>query len=334
MYSGFDLLSVPVSLTICAIVAGAGPVILRPLLRRAGVVDVPNERSSHSAVVIRGGGLAPLCAIVLGAVFAPTSAPLWILIGLGAAAGLLGFVDDVRSLSARVRFAAQIVLGACLGSLVVIVSGSAWWALPVVTILFAASVNMVNFMDGINAISSLYGAVVGGSFVVLGVVLSIEWLAVSGALTGIAFLLFLPWNLFGSRMFLGDSGSYLLGALTVSMAVFAVAAGVPWPSAFAPFAIYATDTAFAIGGRLIRGERVWEAHRMHQYQQLVDSGLPHLSVAAYVAVFSLCATAAGAIALAGSPISFLIAVGLVLLCCAVYVLLSQLVTRSMRRKAS
>lgn len=321
------------SVLVCAIVAAASPLLIRPLLRRAGVVDVPNDRSSHSRLVIRGGGLAPLGAILLGALAAPFAAPLWVVVAVGSAAGVLGFSDDVRSLSAKVRFGAQLLLGALLGVALVVALKATWWAIPLVMLLFAASVNMVNFMDGINGISALYGFVVGGAFVFLGVVSSLEWLVVAGALVGIAFLLFLPWNVMGSGMFLGDCGSYLLGAGTIAMAVAAIAAGAPWPAALAPFAVYATDTGSAIVGRLARRERVWEAHRRHQYQQLVDSGFPHLIVAAYVATFSLLVAAAGAISVIETTGSIVVSVTLVVLSCALYILISQGAIRFMRKKA-
>lgn len=286
-------------------------------------MDIPNARSSHSRMIVRGGGIATILAIVAGAVFMPVSLPLWAIVGISVAAALLGFVDDVRSLSARLRFVAQLALGSILGVAVALIFGTSWWVIPAIAILFAAYVNMTNFMDGINGISALHGGVAGASFVVVGLLANRGWLIAIGLLVGIAFLLFLPWNLLGERMFLGDCGSYLLGAVVVSTAGCASISGVPWPAVFAPLAIYAADTTSAILVRAFRGERWWEAHRSHQYQQLVDSGFSHVRVAALVAGFTFAACAAGLISLYGGAVATLASIALILLTCVAYVVLAQ-----------
>src|SRR5690606_26264522 len=144
--------------------------------------------------------------------------------------------------------------------------------------LVLAYINMANFMDGINAISGLHGLAAGGALAVVGTLAQFEWLTFSDALIAVAFAVFLPWNLNG-RLFLGDVGSYLLGASLAAAAGSAIAAGVPPIAALAPLAIYAADTLVVIVRRLARGEQWWEAHRQHVYQRLVDAGVRHLPVA-------------------------------------------------------
>lgn len=325
------LTAVLLSLALCAVVAALSPLLLRPLLHRTGVLDVPNSRSSHATTIVRGGGLASLLAIGLAGVVAPQSFELWWVLVLSVLAGVLGFIDDVRSLSAGVRFGAQLGLGALLGVVMVAGLGSPWWSIPVAVLFFAASVNMANFMDGINAISSLHGFVAGAAFVFIGVVQDREWMVIAGSLIGIAFLLFLPWNLLGRRMFLGDCGSYLLGASTVTVALLAIAGGAPWPAALAPLAVYAADTSQAIIIRAVGREKIWEAHRRHHYQQLVDAGLSHVRAAGFVSGFTVLAAAAGSISLLGGPMAMGVSVVLVVSVALLYLAVSRGVVRFLGR---
>ncbi len=311
---------------LCAVVTGLVPFVLRPVLQRAGVLDVPNARSSHDRPVLRGGGIAMLAGMLAGSLVL-SSAPLWLVMGAGAAAALLGLVDDLRGLSARVRFAAQLVLGALLGLAVALGFGIGGLVIPLVAVFFAGYVNVANFMDGIDGISSLHGTVVGAAFAFAGVVSDTQWLIAAGLILAAAHLAFLPWNLLGSRIFPGDSGSYLLGGFIAATVVGGVAAGVPWPVLIAPLAIYLADTVTTIARRLWRRERWWEGHRAHNYQRLVDSGLRHVAVAAYVAVFTAAAAAAGFLVFTGMPEATWLAVAAVIAVCGLYLVVSPLVVR-------
>lgn len=324
--------SIVASVLVCAITAGLSPLFFRRLLRRSGIIDTPNKRSSHVTPVLRGAGLSTMTGVIVGGLFAQSSAPLWIVLGFGAAMGAVGFIDDVRSLTARLRFSTQLLLGLLLGAVIMIEFHASPVVILPIAIAFAAFVNMTNFMDGADGISSLYGAVAGASYMVIGFIADQEWLVATGALVGVAFLVFLPWNILGSRMFLGDCGSYLLGASIVAMSMCATFSGVAWPAALAPLAIYATDTSLAITARVLRGERWWEAHRQHQYQQMIDAGAPHLGAAAIVAVFGLVTAAAGALSLTDSPQAFPIAIGSVVLCCLLYVSVARIVVTVERKE--
>ena len=322
-----------VSAVACAVAAGLSPLLLRPILQRSGVLDVPNARSSHAKPKLRGMGIATSIGMLIGTILAPTYLPLWLVVGVSVGMAILGFVDDVRSLSARVRFVLQFVFGLLFGAASAVAFDIPWWTVPFVAALFAAFVNMANFMDGANGISSLFGAVAGTAFAVIGIATDREWLSVAGALIGIAFLLFLPWNVLGAGMFLGDCGSYLLGSSVATTSIAAIASGVPWPTALAPMAVYATDTSSTIVARLIRGERWWEAHRQHVYQRLIDSGSSHLSVALLLALFVAFASTGGMLALIDLPGATAIAAGAVIAVCAAYMLVSRRVI-SLRRKVS
>ncbi|OLT41912.1 hypothetical protein BJF86_02595 [Serinicoccus sp. CNJ-927] len=246
-----------------AVLTVAAAPALAPLLRSWGLVDVPNHRSSHQTPTLRGGGLAPLAGVLLTAVaasaFGVAGLP-WTALGACAATALLGVLVDLRDVSPLVRIVALLLLGAVLGSVVGSVGTAllAALALPVV-------VTVVNFMDGINGITALTAAAWGLIALLGGVAPAAVAL---GALTLGAGLGFLPWNLPRARMFLGDCGSYLVGALLTAGIVLEQAGGGRPLLLAAPLLPYLVDTGVTLVRRAARGERLVDAHREHLYQRL------------------------------------------------------------------
>ncbi|MDQ3105684.1 MAG: hypothetical protein M3Q87_10825 [Actinomycetota bacterium] len=219
----------------------------------------------------------------------------WGVAAVVAATGVLGLLDDARSLPALSRLGAQLVI-AGLGTLILGALGGfgAWsgagvpeFGLAVVaTLLIVAATNAFNFMDGIDGITGLSTVVCAGYLAALTAMeghstLSALSLVVAGAALG-----FLPANLRTPRVFLGDSGSYALGAATAVIVVLAVGAGTPALLALAALFVYGLDTGVTFCRRLHRGERVLSAHRDHVYQQLSTSRLGHLGAATVVGTAS------------------------------------------------
>lgn len=276
------------------------PVIVRPMLMRLNVIDIPSSRSSHTSPVVRGGGLSVLIALLAGlvAVVIVSGDPAALaLVPLVALMGALGWVEDRRGLSVRARMLGQAVIGAAGASLIGYLFGAPpllWLAGALGAVVY---VNVSNFMDGVNGMSSLQGLVSGTAFALLGVLTSNGWLVGSGAVVAAAFIGFLPWNLRRPGMFLGDIGSYVLGASVIALSVAAIAVGVQPLAAVAPLVIYLADTGLTLLRRMVKRERWYEAHRTHVYQRLTDLGLSHLSVAAIVAVATAVEAAAGAASL-------------------------------------
>lgn len=269
----------------------AMPFGVRPLLHRAGAVDVPNERSSHMAPTLRGGGLATLiawdvallCALFMGIA---DVAQLGIVLAVTNLAALIGFVDDVVSLPAGLRLTLQLLIGLGVGVAASSLAGHHfWWALAGMLVV-AGYVNVANFIDGINGISGVHGGVAGAAFLIAGIVSGHSWLAVSGIVLAAAFISFLPWNLRRPNLFLGDVGSYFLGSAVGAIAFLAIALGVS-PLLVIPVAApWLADTVTVVVRRFIRGEGVLTAHRTHAYQRLTDVGLSHGAVSIIAAVFS------------------------------------------------
>jgi UDP-GlcNAc:undecaprenyl-phosphate/decaprenyl-phosphate GlcNAc-1-phosphate transferase len=271
------------------IVLVAEPLMIA-LLRRLAVIDVPGGRSSHSVPTPRGGG-AP---IAVGLLVAVTLLVTW---GLKPAAdhhealaflaavgffGVVGMLDDLRGLSAALRLALQAAGSAAVAALLVAGLSLSFparaMAALAIAVWLAGFVNAFNFMDGVNGISGAHALVAGVVYACLG-----EWrqdnLMITGGLaTAVAACAFLPWNAVRARVFLGDVGSYALGAALAVLATCAILQGVPLEAAAGPVALYLADTAWTLQGRIRRGERWLQAHRTHVYQRWCDAGLSHQEV--------------------------------------------------------
>jgi len=254
-------------------------------LTRAGFLDLPGERSSHVRPTPKGGGVGLVVAFVWVAVV--IGLPLFFWLPLLALA-ILSFVNDLRSLSAGVRLAAQFMAA-------LLVLGGALWAghifWPVFLILPAlffvvATTNCYNFMDGINGLAGITAVVAFACLLVFGGTESALFsptMAVMGALLG-----FLPFNLPRARLFMGDVGSIFLGflfALSVCLLAGSWIEFLVFVSFLFPF--YA-DEAVTVIERLWRGESLLAPHRRHLYQFLANErGIAHWKVSALYAVIQI-----------------------------------------------
>ncbi|WP_051276144.1 hypothetical protein [Marmoricola sp. URHB0036] len=265
-----------------------------PVLRRWRVVDAASVRSSHRGEIPRGGGVAVTVAVVIACVAAGAGQVVLVpLLVFAVPLAVLGLVDDVRSLSPEIRLLVQLVAGVALvvsyiASGVSSLDGTALLlrvvAAAVGIALVLWTVNAVNFMDGINGISALFAMVCGGWYLVVGLQDDHRLLSVLGAALLGAALGFLPWNAPTARVFLGDSGSYFVGAVVALLAVGTWASGSGLLGAVAPLLVYLADVAVTLARRVARGDRWREAHRLHVYQRVLDHRRwPHLTVALLVA---------------------------------------------------
>lgn len=248
---------------------------------REKAVDVPNERSNHSAPTPRAGGL--------GIVFAATSFLLvvdadglviWGFLGLA----MLSFWDDLRPLPARYRLLAHLAVAFAVlfftfeGS----VSGGLLPRLAEVALLALAWVwfiNLFNFMDGSDGLAASEALCLCLGFVALGVLVAIPVhlfsyaLVIAGAVAG-----FLMWNWHPARIFMGDVGSIPLGYIIGFMLISLAGAGY-WASALILPAVFLADASLTLLRRLLKGERIFEAHSTHAYQKAIRGGMSHDAVA-------------------------------------------------------
>lgn len=269
------------------------PFAVRPILHRNNMVDVPNERSSHTAPTYRGMGLATaaatLVAFVVATLFGWTyrsSESLQLAVTIAAAilcALALGWLEDIRGVSIVRRAGLQLVIGLLVSVSFATVQGTNILLLILGAIFIAGYINVANFMDGINGISGAHGLVAGLAYALTGWMVNLPWLALAGVAVAGAFAAFLPWNVRpGKNVFLGDAGSYVLGAALGTMAVGAWFADVPFLLSFAPLVTYLADAGTTLFRRFMAGEQWYKPHRTHTYQRLTDVGFSHLGSTAVV----------------------------------------------------
>ena len=292
------------SLTVSLAAGGASVVfaatltgLARAPLRRHGVMDRPNDRSSHRDAVPRGGGipvigvlLAAWLALWLTGASASTGALFWIVLAGALGLAAVSWLDDLHGgLSIFLRLAVQV---AAVGVGIAALPGDGLVFQGVVPAfvdhaLAAAAwlwfVNLFNFMDGIDGLSGVEGASLGlGTFLLALLGAAPAGLGPLGlALAGVS-LGFLLWNWHPAKVFLGDVGSVPLGYLAGWLMLALTTAGA-WQAALLLPAYYLADATFTLIRRLFRGRRVWQAHREHVYQRAVAAGWSHGRTAALIA---------------------------------------------------
>ena len=275
-----------IPLLVGLIVALVATGVTIPLLSRAGVWDVASARSSHTGAIARGGGIGLVAGALAGVLAAGTPGRLaWAVFALTVSMAAIGLADDFSGMKVTARLLGQVFVAGTIAALLAFSERSGWAVLAplVVGALWLVSyVNCFNFMDGINGISGLSGALAGGWYAWVGQRMELSMLVVFGlALMG-ACIGFLPWNAPRARVFLGDVGSYGVGALIAALAfaTWLKGAGLAWT--LAPLVIYLADTAWALFKRARRRDSLGVAHREHVYQRLVDGGWSHPLTAAVV----------------------------------------------------
>ena len=278
--------------------------LLRRVLLRLEVLDRPNHRSSHRAPVPRGGGLAVVASVVAlaaaPALWPGLGAPLlpWPWLALALALALLSFRDDRTPLPVSVRLLAHVAaVAAALPALADIGSVTqgllpVWADLALAGLAWVAFLNFFNFMDGIDGMAAVETTAIGLGAALIG-------LAAGGVMAGAA-LGFLVWNRHPARIFLGDAGSVPLGFLLGGV-LLALAANGQWAAALILPAYYLGDAGLTMARRLLRGERIWEAHRSHFYQRAAQALASHAPVVRAVALANLALIALALVSMAGAP---------------------------------
>jgi UDP-GlcNAc:undecaprenyl-phosphate/decaprenyl-phosphate GlcNAc-1-phosphate transferase len=297
-----ELTSVLAAVACGVFVTVAEPIAI-PLLRRRAI-DVPNLRSSHSVPTPRGGG-APIALGLVGAALLIQGAAAITFAVAVAAFAAIGFADDLSGLTAVRRLMMQALASLAIAAALVIHSGMSLAVLApavvVIAVWLIGFVNAFNFMDGVNGISGAHALIGGAVYATLGWWHPDPFLEAAGAAVAAGALAFLPWNAFRARVFLGDAGSYGLGVALAVLAAYSVARRYPPEAALAPLALYLADTGWTLQRRIRGGQRVFEAHRTHTYQQLCDVGWSHQRVTVTTATVTAMISLLGAASLTGHP---------------------------------
>lgn len=253
------------------------------------VLDHPNERSLHDRAVPRGGGLAILLAILAAGIgaswFHSTS-------GLAAMAfgvilvGSVSFLDDRYSIPPLYRLLVHVVAVAVFlhqgyvpGSLT-IPGASLDWPQGVAvafSLLFGVwLINLYNFMDGMDGFAGGMTVAGFGCFAVMGWLAGHELFFIMSLIIASASAGFLVFNFPPARIFMGDVGSSTLGFLAAAFSLWGARAGIfPFWVAVLVFSPFIADATVTLVRRLMRREKIWQAHKTHYYQRLVQAGWGH-----------------------------------------------------------
>jgi UDP-N-acetylmuramyl pentapeptide phosphotransferase/UDP-N-acetylglucosamine-1-phosphate transferase len=264
-------------------------------LRKKNVLDIPNERSSHTRPTPRGGGNGIMAGVIIaGAVYAATTRDykITLILGLSLVIGIVGLVDDIkRGLHTGLRFGIQlacaITLMCVLGPIDILPFPQPldinlhWWGYLFGVVWLVGVTNIFNFLDGIDGYAGMQSLLAGGALAV------IDWggpVGTIGLFIAAAALGFLFFNWHPARIFMGDVGSSFLGFLFAALPFYIQShARADFFFAMGIFLwFFLTDGVFVLVRRILKGEKIWVAHRSHLYQRLVISGLSHSRVVEFV----------------------------------------------------
>jgi len=277
--------------------------IVRQHALKQNIIDIPNERSSHSNPTPRGGGLAIvisfyLALIVIYYLGIINSSVFYGLLGLASIA-LIGFIDDHNHIAARYRLLVHFSAAAwaCYWLGVIpwgddqnIFMLSLLWGISLFYLVWL--LNLYNFMDGIDGIATIEGITVIASAALLLFFSSSQTvtagLPVELLLTLVAILFgFLLWNWPPAKIFMGDVGSAFLGILIAAFSLITANNGsldfLIW---IILLAVFISDATYTLLARLFRGEKVYEAHCSHTYQ-ILSRRFGHKAVTLGILVINL-----------------------------------------------
>lgn len=256
--------------------------LVRKIAIHKSIMDQPNERSSHTVPTPRGGGLAVTIAWFVGLIYfyitQRIEQPLFFALLSGLPLTLIGFVDDILSLKPGIRFLVQFV---CAASALWFLEGLQHCQLSIINYQFPFiltplafiaiiwSINLFNFLDGIDGYISTEVIFIGISLFLL-----------AGSLFGILLAVsvggFLIWNWPKAKIFMGDVGSTLLGFIVAVLAIYYQnTLQLSLVAMLILTAVFWFDATVTLIRRILNKEKLSEAHRKHAYQRIVQAGWSH-----------------------------------------------------------
>ena len=252
------------------------------------IIDKPNQRSSHSTIVLRGGGVIFLIGAWVWSAFFGFEYP-WFLAGLTLVAGV-SFVDDIRSLPDSVRLVAQFAAAAMAFYQLDILHWSMWWIVLVALIVYVGATNVINFMDGINGITAGYALAVlvplgllNTNYNELATNLTVNYssiissdgvfvdqsLIVASIIAAVVFCIFNFRPKGRAKCFAGDVGSIGVAFIMLFLLgnVILKTGDITW---LIFLLVYGVDGCLTIVHRIMLHENLGEAHRKHAYQIMAN----------------------------------------------------------------
>ena len=259
------------------------------IAKRFHIVDRPNERSSHHKVILLGGGIIFPISVIYFSATQHWAYP-WFIIGVLLVA-IVSYIDDLKGLPSWFRFGIQLI-----AIFLVLFQFSVFhldmWKIILVFFVTLGTVNIYNFMDGINGMLAAYSLVVLSSlaYVNAEVLHFVDSDLIIFSMTAVAVFAFFNFRK-KARCFSGDVGSIVMGCIVlflIGRLVQASPTGNPELTYLVFIGIYLADGGLTILKRLLRGENIFKPHREHLYETLCnDLRVPHLTVASSYALAQL-----------------------------------------------
>lgn len=256
---------------------------------RFNIIDKPNERSSHSTIVLRGGGVIFLIGVWIWSAFFGLQYP-WFLLAVTIVAGV-SFVDDIHSLPDSVRLVCQFAAMALMFYQLDILHADLWWAVILALVVCVGASNIINFMDGINGITGAYAMAsliplyalnnsVNGGFVDNSLIITIM-------LADVVFCFFNFREKGKAKCFAGDVGSVGVAYILLFMiGSLIMATGDITYLIF--LLVYGVDGCLTIAHRIMLHENLGQAHRKHAFQLMANElGMSHITVSLLYACLQL-----------------------------------------------
>jgi UDP-N-acetylmuramyl pentapeptide phosphotransferase/UDP-N-acetylglucosamine-1-phosphate transferase len=236
---------------------------------KCNIIDKPNERSSHSSVVLRGGGIIFLFGVWIWSIFYGFQYP-WFLAAVTLAAGI-SFVDDIRSLPDSVRLVVQFTAMGLMFQQLDILHLEMWWIVLLALIVCVGASNVINFMDGINGITAGYSLAVLIPLLIMNHKIGFidESFLVVVILSVLVFSVFNFRERGKAKCFAGDVGSVGIAFIMLfAIGKLVLATGdVTW---LLFLLVYGVDGCLTIAHRIMLHENLGEAHRKHAYQLMAN----------------------------------------------------------------
>ena len=276
---------------IIALILLAAELIYFKIAAHFNIIDKPNERSSHTKIVLRGGGIIFTIALWIWSIAYGFPNP-WMLAGVTMAAGI-SFVDDIHSLPNSLRLVVQFVSLFLVFQGIGIIQWEMWWIVPIALMVAIGGTNIFNFMDGINGITGGYSIAV-----LIPLLLKNEELRMK---SGVGFidetmlivillsvLVFCFFNFrTKAKCFAGDVGSIGMALILVFSIgrLMYVTGDITW---IVLYLVYGADGILTIVHRIMLHENLGQAHRKHAYQIMANElKMPHVVVSSIYIVMQL-----------------------------------------------
>lgn len=268
---------------------------------KKGLIDIPGDRTSHTAPTPRGGGVVFVAVTVIASVilyrYGHLSSAELTLVACSFLMAIVGVADDYFNLRNSVRFVTQIIIaGLFLAvngvpetlSLAPLTLHFGLFAWPLCLLFIVWSVNLFNFMDGLDAFASMEAIVIFSVLGALGVFAGGTPFAILMLILAASMVGFLKWNFPPAKIFMGDGGSYFLGFIIAGAALVSNSRlDIPFMVPVMLYSLFWFDATVTLFRRLLAGEKWYSAHKSHAYQRLHQAGYSHWAVAKYALAINI-----------------------------------------------